>query len=109
MPYELPTESDGIADAILLWCGVDNPTPSEMTVAELAAQTARDAINGIRDVEVLESQYRSLAVEMGVYLWQKRGVDGAVSFSENGVAQSFEKGSLPPSMLARVTPIARTG
>jgi hypothetical protein len=49
-----------------------------------------------------EEKYTSLAIEMGVYLWQKRGVDGAVSFGENGVQRSFEKGSFPPSMLARI-------
>lgn len=109
MPYEVSQQTDGIADAILVWCGVDNPTPAELVVADLAAQAARDAINDIRGTETLESKYRSLAVEMGVYLMQKRGVDGVTNFSENGVQQTFEKGSFPPSMLSRVTPKATAG
>lgn len=56
-----------------------------------------------------EQRYYSLAVEMGVYLYRKRGVDGAVAFGENGVQQSFEKGSFPPSMLSRISPPAMTG
>jgi hypothetical protein len=97
------TTATNIADAILAWCGVIDPTPAQVSVAELAAQAAIDTINGYRKVDALESAYRSLAIEMGVYLWQKRGVDGAVSFGENGVQRSFEKGSFPPSMLTRIT------
>lgn len=56
-----------------------------------------------------ETKYTSLAIEMGVYLYQKRGVDGAMSFSENGVQRSYEKGSFPPSMLARIALPVKTG
>jgi hypothetical protein len=60
-------------------------------------------------VRPFEEKYRSLAVEMGVYAYNKRGVDGALAFSENGVSQSYEAGSFPKSMLARITPKATTG
>jgi len=60
-------------------------------------------------VRPFETKYNSLAIEMGVYLYQKRGVDGVNNFSENGLQRSYEKGSFPPSMLSRITPVAETG
>lgn len=60
-------------------------------------------------VRPFEAKYQSLAIEIGVYLYSKRGVDGTVSFSENGVARSFEVGSIPPSMLARIALPTVTG
>ncbi len=53
-------------------------------------------------VRPFEARFTSLAVEMAVYLYSKRGADGASSYGENGVQRSFEKGSFPPSMLGRI-------
>jgi len=101
-----PIASD-TADGILAWCGVTSPTPADLVIVNLAASAAEDAINFYRHVDTLEAEYQSLAIEIGVYLYSKRGVDGVLSFSENGVARSFEKGSIPTSMLARIRlPIA---
>lgn len=60
-------------------------------------------------VRPFEARFTSLAVEMAVYLYQKRGADGVTSYGENGVQRSFEKGSFPPSMLSRITPVATAG
>lgn len=172
MAFQVQSVAAEIADATLVWCGVTDPTPAEITVAELAATTAVDAIRHYRgldtapartadteyvlddvvqplhenehlykcstagttddDVEPtwpttagatvtdgtvvwteyvrpFEEKYRSLAVEIAVYLYQKRGADGATAFGENGVQRSFEKGSIPPSMLSRIGLPVRTG
>ena len=60
-------------------------------------------------VRPFETQYAFLAFEMGVYLYTKHGVDGVTAFSENGVQRTFEKGSFPPSMVARITLPSFTG
>lgn len=60
-------------------------------------------------VRSFETRFTPLAIEMGVYLWQKRGVDGVVAFGENGVQQSYEAGSFPKSMLSRIPLPAKTG
>jgi hypothetical protein len=103
MAFEIIPISGSTADGILAWCGVDSPTPAEAVVAGMAAASAEDTINFYRHVTALEPQYQSLAIEMGVYLYSKRGVDGTTGFGENGVSRSFETGSFPPSMLARIT------
>jgi hypothetical protein len=100
---------DAIANSTLVWCGVSSPAPTEVEIARLAADAAIDTILHYRDTTTLESEYTSLAVEMAIYLYQKRGVDGTVSMTENGVVRAFEKGSFPPSMLARITLPTKTG
>lgn len=107
MAFEVTPISSTTAESILVWCGVTSPTPAEALVAGLAAASAEDTINFYRHTTVLEPKYASLAVEMGVYAYSKRGVDGTTGFSENGVSRSFESGSFPPSMLTRITlPVA---
>jgi len=103
MAFDVTAIASDIPDAILVWCGVDSPTPAEVAAAEMAATAAIDTIKFYRKVDDFEAVYTSLAIEMGVYAFSKRGVDGTIAFSENGVARSFEKGSFPPSMLARIS------
>jgi hypothetical protein len=101
-----------IVDGILGWCGVSDPTFSQLVAAEWAAQSAVDTIQhyrGLGEDDELEAGYLSLAVEMGVYAFEKRGVDGTTQFSEAGGQRIYEVGSFPPSMLSRITPPARTG
>ena len=112
MPFEVVQVSNATADAILAWCGVTSPTPADIAVAVQAAAMAEDTIRHYRGLDAddaFEEEYRSLAIEMGVYAYNKRGVDGALTFSENGVSQSYEAGSFPKSMLSRITPKATTG
>lgn len=56
-----------------------------------------------------ETRFTDLAIEMGVYQFRKRGMDGVMAFGENGVQMSFEKGSYPPSMLSRIPLGTMTG
>jgi len=103
MAFDVTAIASDIPDAILVWCGVASPTPAEVAASEMAATAATDTIKFYRKVEEFEAVYTSLAIEMGVYLFQKRGVDGTIGFSENGATRAYEKGSFPPSMLARIT------
>lgn len=93
--------------------GASSEGAPNLAVITMAAQSAIDAINEIRDYrtidteEVIETRYLNLAIRIAVYLCEKQGVDGAMSFSENGIMRSFETGDIPPSMLGQVTPICR--
>jgi hypothetical protein len=101
-----------IVEGILGWCGVDDPTSTQMLAAQLAAQGAVDTIQhyrGLTTEDDLEAKYLSLGIEMGVYAFEKRGVDGTSQFSEGGIQRIYEAGSYPPSMLSRITPVAGVG
>lgn len=87
------------------WCGIESPTPAITTIVELAAESAEGIIKhyrGLTSTDDLEPEYQSLAIEIGVELYRKRGVEGTVQFSENGVSRMYESGSVSPSLLARI-------
>ena len=54
----------------------------------------------------LPAKYDSIHVEIAAYMINKRGAEGEVSHSENGVSRTYEDGDIPPSLLRRITPVA---
>ena len=49
-------------------------------------------------------RYGHLQCEIAVYLINKRGAEGEMSHSENGIARTYENASVPESMLRDITP-----
>lgn len=56
------------------------------------------------DVTEVPAQYAHLQVEIAAYMLNKRGAEGQISHTENGVSRSYENGDVPPSMLKAVIP-----
>lgn len=84
----------------------------EALLAHLATKAA-DYINGVRgftptDTNPVEAQFESVAVDMVVYSFAKRGAEGQISHSENGVMRMYEGASAyPASLTAQITPKVR--
>lgn len=53
---------------------------------------------------IVPERYASRQVEIAVYLYNKRGAEGEVSHSENGISRSYENASIPESMLSDIIP-----
>ena len=51
-------------------------------------------------------QYSYLQVEIATYLLNKRGGEGELSHSENGISRSYENGDVPESMMRQIVPMA---
>lgn len=103
--------SDYTIQGMTAWLGLTNPTSAQTVLITLAADDAENAIRKIRQqkpTEEIEDIYKGLAIEMGVFLFQKRGVDSTNSFTENGISRVYESGSFPISMVRRITPKAST-
>ena len=49
-------------------------------------------------------RYGYLQCEIATYLLNKRGAEGEVSHSENGISRTYEKADVPDSMLSVVAP-----
>ena len=49
-------------------------------------------------------QYDGLQVEIAAYMLNKRGAEGELSHSENGVSRAYETGDLPDSILREIVP-----
>ena len=50
------------------------------------------------------ARYGYLQCEIATYLLNKRGAEGEVSHSENGISRTYEKADVPDSMLIDVVP-----
>lgn len=49
-------------------------------------------------------KYSVLQCEIAAYLLNKRGAEGQISHSENGISRAYENADVPFSMLKAVTP-----
>lgn len=52
---------------------------------------------------VLE-EYGAVQAKAAAYFINKRGADGEINHSENGISRSYESGDLPPSLLREIAP-----
>lgn len=53
-------------------------------------------------------RYDYLQCEIAAYLWNKRGAEGEIAHSENGISRSYENADVPASMLREVVPFCGT-
>lgn len=56
-------------------------------------------------VDQVPAKYDSVHVEAAVYLLNKRGGEGEITHSENGVSRTYESANLPASMLRGIVPV----
>lgn len=57
------------------------------------------------NVSKVPMKYDAVHVEIAAYMINKRGAEGEVSHSENGVSRTYEDGDIPPSLLRAITPV----
>lgn len=55
-------------------------------------------------VTEVPTRYGVLQCEIAAYLLNKRGAEGEVSHSENGIGRTYESADVPESMLRDITP-----
>lgn len=56
--------------------------------------------------EAIPSPYHGVHVEIAAYMLNKRGAEGEIVHSENGVSRHYEDGDIPATLLRRITPMA---
>lgn len=56
-------------------------------------------------VEEVPRRYEVLQCEIAVYLLNKRGAEGEISHSENGISRTYGSADVPESMLSIITPM----
>lgn len=55
-------------------------------------------------VTEVPARYGYLQCEIATYLLNKRGAEGEMSHSENGISRTYENADVPDSMLADIIP-----
>lgn len=86
-------------------------TDSEILLAflDLAAEKILERCYPFQpDKTEVPARYHSVQVEIAEYLLNKRGAQGEISHSENGISRTYESASVPDSMLAGIVPFAST-
>lgn len=58
------------------------------------------------DIKAVPEEYHSTQVDIALYLLNKRGAEGEISHSENGISRSYESATVPDSMLKHIIPHA---
>lgn len=56
------------------------------------------------EVKEVPAQYESLQIEIAAYMINKRGAEGQLSHSENGISRTYENADIPESMLKTIVP-----
>lgn len=83
------SDSDDVLSTYLLLAGrkiINRAYPYDSTVTDIP------------------SEYETLQCEIAAYMLNKRGAEGQVTHTENGVQRQYEDGDVPPSMLKAITP-----
>ncbi len=97
------------SDKIAMVKSMANETDESTVSAYLgiaASKICRRAYPFDPTVSDVPEQYGFLQVEIAVYLLNKRGGEGELSHSENGISRSYENGDVPESMMRQVVPMA---
>ena len=56
-------------------------------------------------ITTVPAKYDGLHIDATVYLLNKRGGEGEVTHSENGVSRTYENADLPATMLRQLVPV----
>lgn len=77
-------------------------------VLEFYLDNAKNIICSLRNTTDVESQYYTTQIKIAIELYNKRGAEGQVSHSENGISRSYENSDVSASLISQITPVART-
>lgn len=58
------------------------------------------------DITVVPERYENIQLEITIFFLNKQGAEGESSHNENGIQRSYEKASVPNSILNRIMPFA---
>ncbi len=80
-----------------------------LTLLSLSAQKILDRAYPY-DSTVVEVplRYATKQIEIAAYLYNKRGAEGQISHSENGISRSYESADVPESLMRGITPYVGT-
>lgn len=85
--------------------GNDDDDTVISTYLEFAGQEIiRKAYPYENNITTVPPKYEHLQIEIAVFLLNKRGAEGQITHSENGIQRQYETGGIPKSLLSSITP-----
>lgn len=70
--------------------------------------SAGDIIKDIRNSDIVEDKYLTTQIKIAIEMFNKRGAEGQISHTENGISRGYEKSAVSPSLLNEITPMAKS-
>lgn len=58
---------------------------------------------------VVPAQYQAVQIDIAVDLYNKKGAEGELAHSENGISRTYEGAHVSPQLLRRIMPCAMGG
>jgi hypothetical protein len=94
-------------EKLKLW--LDIPDSTQDAKLQMLLDTAESAIEERRGLpdNPMEQRWNMKQIEIAAYLYNKQGAEGETEHKENGVDRKYESASIPESMLADISPVAR--
>jgi hypothetical protein len=100
----VPTEILDQMKVLLGITGTDEDVLLE-TLLSIASQKVLDRLYPFdSDVTYVPARYLPKQVEIAIYLYNKRGAEGQVAHSENGIGRTYESADVPESLMNGITP-----
>jgi len=62
----------------------------------------------MRNSDIVEKQYLTIQVKIAMDVISKRGAEGQISHSENGISRMYESADISPRLINQIRQIART-
>lgn len=81
---------------------------SNSDVVDYYLGVASDIICDIRNSDVVESKYSRLQVQIAIDLYNRRGAEGQISHSENGISRTWSSSDVSESLISKITPFVKT-
>ena len=76
-----------------------------LTLLSIAAQKILDRAYPYDPTFIeVPARYGTKQVEIAAYLYNKRGAEGQISHSENGISRTYESADVPESLMRGITP-----
>lgn len=60
---------------------------------------------GVPEGAAVPAEYEQIQLQIAVELFSKRGAEGQVAHSENGINRTYEAADVSPSLLRRIVPV----
>lgn len=60
---------------------------------------------GVPKGATVPAEYEQIQLQIAVELFSKRGAEGQVAHSENGINRTYEAADVSPSLLRRIVPV----
>lgn len=84
-----------------------NPSQSD-AVLQFYLDDAKNIICEIRNTNYVEAEYETIQIKIAIEMFAKRGAQGQLTHSENGIYRSYKSGDISEDLLAQITPRVKT-